>query len=99
MESWNWEQLFTRNPEEEVAPSESLQGKTLREKIEFKREVVEEKKVKILRKVTSLSDSYVDQTSSGSEFSSKSLMFLLSLVDQSSREVQGQVLNLGFCPG
>ncbi|XP_027279584.1 tetratricopeptide repeat protein 16 isoform X1 [Cricetulus griseus] len=69
MESWNWEQLFTRNPEEEVAPSESLQGKTLREKIEFKREVVEEKKVKILRKVTSLSDSYVDQTSSGSEFS------------------------------
>lgn len=49
--------------------------------------------------VISLSDSYVDQTSSGSVFSSKSLKLLLSLIDQSSREVRGQVLKLGFCPG
>lgn len=44
--------------------------------------------MKIPRKVTSLSDSYVDQSSSGSVFSSKSLM-VLSLADQSSREVEG----------
>ncbi|CAH6788930.1 Ttc16 [Phodopus roborovskii] len=69
MKSWNWEQLFTEIPDEEVAASQIPQGKTPRDKTELKRKGTEEKKVKLPTKVTSLSDSYVDQTSSGSVFS------------------------------
>lgn len=67
MESWNREYTFTGNLEEELATPPTLQGKT-----ELKRRGAEDKKVKP-RMVISLSDSYVDQTSSGSVFSILSL--------------------------
>ncbi|XP_040591556.1 tetratricopeptide repeat protein 16 isoform X2 [Mesocricetus auratus] len=73
IESRSWEQLFTGIPEEEGATPQTPQGKTLRDKTDLRREGAEEKKVKILSKVSSLSDSYVDLTSSGSVFSILSL--------------------------
>ncbi|XP_075841998.1 tetratricopeptide repeat protein 16 isoform X3 [Microtus pennsylvanicus] len=68
MESWNREYAFTGKLEEELATPPTLQGKT-----ELKRRGTEDKKVKPSM-VISLSDSYVDQTSSsGSVFSILSL--------------------------
>nr|XP_048288093.1 tetratricopeptide repeat protein 16 isoform X4 [Myodes glareolus] len=66
MESWNREYSFTENLEEELVTSQTSQVKT-----ELKRRGAD-KKVKP-HKVTSLTDSYVDQTSSGSVFSILSL--------------------------
>ncbi|XP_036039984.1 tetratricopeptide repeat protein 16 [Onychomys torridus] len=68
LQSWNQKHPFNEIPEEEVV--QPLQHETLEDKTELRLEEAEEKKVKIPRKVTSLSDSYVDQTSSsGSVFS------------------------------
>ncbi|XP_059116063.1 tetratricopeptide repeat protein 16 isoform X2 [Peromyscus eremicus] len=78
LESWNQKHPFTEIPEEEVAIFQTPQDETLEDKTELEREEAEEKKVKIPRKVTSLSDSYVDQTSSGSVFSILSMSTLVS---------------------
>ncbi|XP_055456243.1 tetratricopeptide repeat protein 16 [Psammomys obesus] len=65
LESWNQGVIFTEIPEEDM---ETLQ--TLKEK----EEVAKEKKAKAAQKLTSLTDSYLDQSSSSSVFSSKSLI-------------------------
>lgn len=51
------------------------------------------------QKVTSLSEGYLDQTSSGSTFRCKSLALLLGPGEQSSREakVRGEGCELGLC--
>ncbi|XP_037060434.1 tetratricopeptide repeat protein 16 isoform X2 [Peromyscus leucopus] len=78
LESWNQKHPFSEIPEEEVAIFQTPQDETLEDKTEVKREEAEEKKVKIPRKVTSLSDSYVDQSSSGSVFSILSMSTFVS---------------------
>ncbi|KAL1786712.1 tetratricopeptide repeat protein 16 [Sigmodon hispidus] len=72
MKSWNQKQPFT-GIHGEMATFWSLQEETLEDKTELKREEADKKGVKSPRKVVSLSDSYVDQTSSGSVFSIVSL--------------------------
>ncbi|XP_042130781.1 tetratricopeptide repeat protein 16 isoform X1 [Peromyscus maniculatus bairdii] len=78
LESWNQKHPFSEIPEEEVAIFQTPQDETLEDKTKVKREEAEEKKVKIPRKVTSLSDSYVDQSSSGSVFSILSMSTFVS---------------------
>ncbi|XP_052579051.1 tetratricopeptide repeat protein 16 isoform X2 [Peromyscus californicus insignis] len=78
VESWNKKHPFNEIPEEEVAIFQTPQDETLEDKTELEREEAEEKKVKMPRKVISLSDSYVDQTSSGSVFSILSMSTLVS---------------------
>lgn len=71
----SWKQELLGTPEEEVTIFQAPQL------------VEEKKKVKTPRRRTSLTDSYVDQTSSGSVYSRKSLQFLLSLAE-SNREAK-----------